>query len=186
MPKKTPRTPVPTSTVKARIQLRRAITRYANAQEKYAFRGAGHPEDIEDAEHTWEEAPERLMHAIDVFEATTRADAVNIALAEPEPTPLPENVCRYCNGNMHHFSETDLGPCNCAPKTGEVWLHKNGKLYVVMGLTNTHNLRADHPIDVVYRNHSLDAGSTPTTVLWSRRLTDWSRSFVRVPAGRRP
>lgn len=59
-----------------------------------------------------------------------------------------------------------------APNPGEIYMHTNGGLYRVMLLTNLTNERADHPPDVVYVGENGN--------IWSRRLSDWSRSMTKV------
>lgn len=59
---------------------------------------------------------------------------------------------------------------------GDVWQHKNGNYYYVLGVSNTKNVREDHPPDVVYCtivNQRIDF-----TSMWTRRLSDWDRSFT--------
>lgn len=75
------------------------------------------------------------------------------------------------------------------PKRGDVWTHKNGIDYVVLYVTNLAHIREDHPPDVVYATkagpdtkHLAYGSDTPAydyTKIWSRPLSDWSRSFTR-------
>lgn len=62
---------------------------------------------------------------------------------------------------------------------GKKYKHKNGNIYTVLHVTNTFGGKGgpmerlkDHPIDVVYQG---DNG-----YVWSRRLSDWNRSFTEV------
>lgn len=58
---------------------------------------------------------------------------------------------------------------------GKQYKHKNGNIYTVLFLTNIHadkKQAVDHPIDVVYIGQNGN--------LWSRRLSDWSRSFTEI------
>lgn len=55
------------------------------------------------------------------------------------------------------------------PIEGQQYKHKNGNIYTVLFLTNTENLREDHPIQVVYQGENGNK--------WSRPLSDWYRSF---------
>ena len=58
---------------------------------------------------------------------------------------------------------------------GKQFKHKNGNIYTVLFLTNTDSTPErlkDHPIDVVYMGQN--------GKIWSRRLSDWDRSFVNV------
>src|SRR5690554_2171786 len=62
---------------------------------------------------------------------------------------------------------------------GKKYKHRNANIYTVLYLTNTFGGKGgpmerlkDHPIDVVYQG---DNG-----YVWSRRLSDWNRSFTEV------
>lgn len=58
---------------------------------------------------------------------------------------------------------------------GKQYEHTNGNIYTVLFLTNTNGdpeRQEYHPVDVVYRGRN---GS-----LWSRPLSDWSRSFTEI------
>jgi hypothetical protein len=57
------------------------------------------------------------------------------------------------------------------PKPGEYWVHSNGNVYCVQGVTNTHDDDRNPP-DVFYRGRY---GS-----MWSRRLVDWHPSLKPV------
>jgi len=53
---------------------------------------------------------------------------------------------------------------------GKQYKHTNGNIYTILFLTNI-NFTKDHPIDVVYIGQN--------GKIWSRRLTDWHRSFTK-------
>ena len=58
---------------------------------------------------------------------------------------------------------------------GKQFKHRNGNIYTVLFLTNidsTPERLNEHPIDVVYMGQN--------GKIWSRRLSDWDRSFVNV------
>jgi hypothetical protein len=58
---------------------------------------------------------------------------------------------------------------------GKQFKHRNGNIYTVLLLTNTDSTPerlVDHPIDVVYMGQN--------GKIWSRRLSDWDRSFTNV------
>lgn len=52
---------------------------------------------------------------------------------------------------------------------GKQYKHRNGNIYTVLFLTNSGG-REKHPVDVVYIGQN--------GKIWSRRLTDWDRSFT--------
>jgi hypothetical protein len=52
---------------------------------------------------------------------------------------------------------------------GKQFKHKNGNIYTVLFLTNIDST-PEHPIDVVYMGQN--------GKIWSRRLSDWDRSFT--------
>lgn len=58
---------------------------------------------------------------------------------------------------------------------GTQYKHRNGVIYTVLFLTNTEGEPSrlkDHPVDVVYEG--------PNGKKWSRKLTDWDRSFKKI------
>lgn len=58
---------------------------------------------------------------------------------------------------------------------GKQFAHRNGNVYTVLFLTNTDSTperQIQHPVDVIYMG--------PNGKLWSRRLSDWSRSFKAI------
>ena len=56
---------------------------------------------------------------------------------------------------------------------GKQYKHKNGNIYTVLFLTNVDSEdKENHPIDVVYIGQN--------GKLWSRRLSDWDRSFTKI------
>lgn len=58
---------------------------------------------------------------------------------------------------------------------GKQFAHKNGAIYTVLFLTNTDatpERQIKHPIDVVYIGQN--------GKIWSRPLSDWSRSFKAI------
>lgn len=65
---------------------------------------------------------------------------------------------------------------------GKQYKHNNGNIYTVLFLTNTASSTdsspetlKNHPIDVVYMGQN--------GKVWSRRLSDWDRSFTKaIPA----
>jgi hypothetical protein len=171
MPNKPP--PKLTGIAMARSQIMRAITKHAHAYRAWSDDSdAPNKEDRRDAIRKWKQAHAALRKSLGHFED----EVLRYYFVQLETTsaPLPENNCPLCGGTMIYES----AECKCAPKPGETWMHTNGKLYEIVGLSNTFNLRADHPVDVVYRNATLE-GESPA--IWTRRLTDWSRSFVRCP-----
>ena len=58
------------------------------------------------------------------------------------------------------------------PKRGDVWRHRNGIDYTILHVTNIGHVREDHPPDIVYQGENGN--------VWSRRLSDWHRSFTLV------
>lgn len=58
------------------------------------------------------------------------------------------------------------------PRTGTMWRHYNGNYYDVLALANECSDRPEYPPTVVYQG---DNGK-----IWSRRLSDWDRSFTFV------
>jgi len=58
------------------------------------------------------------------------------------------------------------------PRIGSIWRHKNGNLYKVLLLTNEESTKDQFPITVVYVGPNLN--------IWSRTLSDWSRSMTYV------
>ena len=57
------------------------------------------------------------------------------------------------------------------PEVGDTWRHRNGSLYVVVGISNEHSERPEYPPRVEYAN--VENGRR-----WSRSLSDWHRSMV--------
>ena len=57
---------------------------------------------------------------------------------------------------------------------GRQFKHTNGNIYTVVMVTNTHGRLERHPIDVIYIGQN---GKE-----WSRKLSDWDRSFTPVDA----
>lgn len=77
------------------------------------------------------------------------------------------------------------------PQRGERWQHHNGCIYVVLHISNTANVREDHPPDVVYAtwvNMEIHEGPVcfgdgpayDPRKIWTRPLSDWHRSFERL------
>lgn len=60
------------------------------------------------------------------------------------------------------------------PKPGQVWRHYNGNLYEVLMITNLPDTEK-YPRTIVYR-------TVLNGNIWSRRYTDWHRSFTREPS----
>lgn len=62
------------------------------------------------------------------------------------------------------------------PKVNSVWQHKNGDLYVVTGVANTHatpEKAEEYPLTVVYRK-------LLSVNLWARPFARWHGSFTRI------
>jgi hypothetical protein len=57
------------------------------------------------------------------------------------------------------------------PVVGDIWRHRNGNLYAVVGISNEHSERVEYPPRVEYAN--VENGRR-----WSRDLSDWHRSMV--------
>ena len=58
---------------------------------------------------------------------------------------------------------------------GKQYLHTNKNIYTVLFLTNQTNNKTqqkNHPVDVVYIGQN--------GKIWSRRLSDWDRSFTEI------
>jgi hypothetical protein len=126
-----------------------------------------------------ENTPANIGRTAELAFAQVFARHLKLEATRNIPQPREGNACRYCDGNMHYMAETDAGPCRCAPEPGSIWQHTNGRLYEVIGLSNVNTLRAEHPIDVIYRTHALH--NIPRAHCWTRRLSDWTRSFIPMP-----
>jgi hypothetical protein len=63
-----------------------------------------------------------------------------------------------------------------APEVHSKWVHyKSKQVYVVCAITNTAHPSDNYPVTVVYKNKLNET-------LWSRKLSDWHRSFTPVGA----
>lgn len=74
---------------------------------------------------------------------------------------------------MSWFSVKILPPT--PPLPGTLWRHKRGDIYIVRFCTN--NGGEKKPVDVVYYTQGYENDPTKQ---WSRRLTDWHRSFTPI------
>lgn len=88
---------------------------------------------------------------------------------------LVDRSTQIIDGRVTVILEADGVNDLSAPDVWSLWRHKNGQLYRVLFHTNLPRRMGqandDHPVDVVYENAWTGAGP------WSRRLTDWNRSF---------
>lgn len=65
------------------------------------------------------------------------------------------------------------------PAVGSRWQHRNGNRYRVLALANTDSDNHEkYPPTVVYQG--------PNGKVWSRRLSDWERSFTALPPATEP
>ncbi len=65
------------------------------------------------------------------------------------------------------------------PAVGSRWQHRNGNQYRVLALANTDSDNHEkYPPTVVYQG--------PNGKVWSRRLSDWGRSFTALPPATEP
>ena len=76
------------------------------------------------------------------------------------------NIISIANSMFRKKEDTDI------PVINSKWRHYNGNIYTVIELTNLHSENFDkYPITVVYKGEN--------GKIWSRPLSDWSRSFTK-------
>ena len=82
------------------------------------------------------------------------------------------NPTTDANGNTHYYFKAIKKEDNDVPVINSKWRHYNGNIYTVIELTNLHSENFDkYPITVVYKGEN--------GKIWSRPLSDWSRSFTK-------
>ena len=89
--------------------------------------------------------------------------------------PYPRSGCYHCkNGGLmgcpyEKPQAVEVVVETPSPQPGQPWVHRNGKKYTVLLLTNLDSDRTEYTPQVVYQG---DNGK-----IWSRALSDWHRSF---------
>ena len=97
--------------------------------------------------------------------------------------PYPKSGCYHCmNGGLmgcpyEKPQAVEVVVETPSPQPGQPWVHRNGKKYTVLHLTNLDSDRDDYKPQVVYQGAN--------GKIWSRALSDWHRSFTPDIVGER-
>jgi hypothetical protein len=107
-------------------------------------------------------------------EITSHDSGVVTINETPDAVPPPPAVDLLDKLNKATGGDIDRNEVYESVPIASEWKHRNGNHYGVIGHTNIHTRYPEkHPITIIYEN--IDNGS-----IWSRPLSDWHRSMVRV------